>query len=178
MKNLLKLVGLIVLTSLPTTAQDYEIKFHHPTKVGQRFKQTETATENSQTTMTIPGRPPQVKKTEFTIEWESTGTVMEVDSSGRATKESHIIAKMNRIKGTAKEVLLTGGTKVVASVKGKEEVYEIDGKPASRELAEALGHVISLSDGGATDDDIFGTKERKKVGDSWSINEELALKDF
>jgi hypothetical protein len=56
-------------------------------------------------------------------------------------------------------------------------VFEIEGKPVPDAVAKALGLVVNIPSAGPTDDEIFGTTERKNVGDRWPVNEALALKD-
>ena len=174
MTKLLKLLGLLVLVSIPAAAQDYEIMFNPPLKAGQRYKLTAVNTETTQSTMTAPQRAPKVEKKELGFEWESVGTILDVDASGNPTKESHIVVKLNRIKGPAREVLLSTGAKVVASRENNKSAFEVDGKPAPPELVTVLKEVMSIRYSGIAAD-MFGTKERKKVGDSWSIDEERTL---
>src|SRR5688572_8530382 len=106
---------------------------------------------------------------------ESEATVLAVDAQGRPTKESHTIVKL--LEGAGKKPMLPAGTKVIASRPGRETVFEIAGKPATDAVAKALDLAVEITSGGPTDDEIFGTTERKKVGDRWPLNEALALKD-
>ena len=48
--------------------------------------------------------------------------------------------------------------------------YLVNGQIASNEIAEVLSTLFVLPQSETTDDDVFGTKERKKVGDSWGVN--------
>ena len=167
---------LIVLVAASVGAQDYAVKMQHPLKVGQRYKLTAVASESSENTMSSEQRTLKNQKEELSIEMESDVTVLAVDAKGRATKEAHTIVKL--VEGAGKEPLLAAGTKVTASRPGQKTVFEIAGKPATDAVAKALNLAIEITSGsGPTDDELFGTKERKKVGDRWPLNEALALKD-
>ena len=167
--------SLLVFVAASVTAQDYAIKMQEPLKVGQRYKFTAVASESSENSMTSGGRVLKEEKEELSVEMESEATVLAVDTKGRATKESHAIVKL--LQGSEKKPLLAAGTKVIASRSDRKTEFEIGGAPAPAAVAKALGVAVEITSGGPTDDEIFGTTERKKVGDSWPMNEALALKD-
>jgi len=178
MKPFLSIFIFTLLAIAPVSAQDYEIKLQYPHKANQRFRYSVVAQESSQSTMSAQQKVVQNQKEEQRVEMDSVMTVLEVDDKGRPTKESHVIVNFTRQKGTAKEPVLTAGSRVTASRKDGKPVFEVGDKPAGEDVSKALALAISVGEGGATDDEIFGTTERKKVADSWSINEELAKKDF
>ena len=167
--------SLVVLVAASVAAQDYAIKMHQPLKVGQRYKFTAVASEYSENSMSSEQRVLKNQKEELSLEMESEATVLAADAKGRPTKESHTIVKL--LQGAGKEPMLAAGTKVIASRTGSKAVFEIGGKPTTGVVAKALDLAVSITSGGPTDDEIFGTTERKKVGDRWPMNESLALKD-
>jgi len=167
--------SLIVLLTASVSAQDYAIKMQQPLKVGQRYNLTVVASDSTEMTMTSEQRVPQTKKEERDIEMESVATVLAVDAKGRPTKESHTIVKL--LQGATKEPLLAAGTKVIASRPARKRVFEIEGVPASGDVAKALDLAVNITSGGPTDDEMFGTTERKKIGDSWPLNETVAMRD-
>ncbi|NVN93077.1 MAG: hypothetical protein HXX11_21120 [Desulfuromonadales bacterium] len=71
---------------------------------------------------------------------------------------------------TFEREMLAKGTQVIAQQRDGKVEFVIDGKVVSKETAEILCHLISLHPSQASDDDVFGTKERKTVGDSWAVN--------
>lgn len=175
MKTSFALCSLVVLLAASVSAQDYAIKLDQPFKVGQRYSLTATGTESSDMTMSSAQCTPQSQKENQVVEMESVVTVLAADAQGRPTKESHEIVKL--LQGAEKQPLLAVGTKVIASHPGRKTVFEIEDAPASGKVAKALALVVNITSGGSTDDDIFGTTERKKAGDSWPINETVAMKD-
>ena len=175
MKTRFALCTLLVLFVASVSAQDYAIKILQPLKVGQRYNLTVVASDSSEMTMTSEKRTPKSQKEERNIEMESTATVLAVDANGRPTKESHTIVKL--LQGDAKEPLLVAGTKVLATRSGRKRVFEIEGVPVMGAAAKALDLGVNITSGGPTDDEMFGTTERKKVGDSWPMNQTVAMKE-
>ncbi|MHC4600360.1 MAG: hypothetical protein ACYS47_15290, partial [Planctomycetota bacterium] len=49
-------------------------------------------------------------------------------------------------------------------------------EPVEPELHKVLNLFFDMSKSEVTNDDIFGTKERKQIGDSWPLNTEMAAK--
>ena len=164
--------------SAAALAQDYEIRLERPWKVGDKYHVSATGRQSEKMTVTVGGKVVQSKGREFSVEFESDVTIQAVDQKGRATKESHAIAKCIGASGGTREALLAAGTVVVASVKGDDEVYEVDGRPVGGMAKKALDLLISLEKGGPDDDEMFGTRERKRVGQSWGINAKLAAQDL
>ncbi|HEX5221606.1 MAG TPA: hypothetical protein VFZ59_18725 [Verrucomicrobiae bacterium] len=165
--------SLIAFIAVSATGQDYAIKMQQPLKVGQRYKFTAVASEASDNSMTSGSRVLKEEKEELSVEMESEVTVLAVDAKGRATKQSHRIIKL--LQGAEKKPVLAAGTKVIASRSDQKKEFEIGGAPAPVAVAKVLNLAVEITPGGPTDDEIFGTKERKKVGDQWPLNEALAL---
>jgi hypothetical protein len=175
MKLSFSLGALLVLMAATVAAQDYAIKLGLPLKVGQRYQFTATGSQSSENTVTAEERVVRNQKEELSLEMESEVTVLAIDAKGRSTKESHTIKKL--LQGEGKQPLLEAGTKVVASRPGSKQVFEIAGEPVADDVAKALELALEITSGGPTDDEIFGTTDRKKVGDRWPMNDALALQD-
>lgn len=168
-------VSILVAGSTAWGAEDYAIKMQQPLKVGQHYKFTTTASELSRTTMGSGGKVMQGQTNSITVDMESDVTVDQVDAQGRPTKETHKIVKL--LERGAKEPALAAGTKLVAMRLKEKMAFEVDGKPADATTTRLLALTITMNSGGPTDDEIFGTTERKKIGDSWKINQDAAMKD-
>jgi hypothetical protein len=78
----------------------------------------------------------------------------------------------------AEKELLPPGTQVVVRLQANRKVFLIDGQPAPSNAQKMLGHLLSLPQVEATDDDVFGTNERKKVGDNWNVRGTEAVRDL
>ncbi|MCX5683207.1 MAG: hypothetical protein NT049_05920 [Planctomycetota bacterium] len=157
--------------------QDYEIKMSRPVTVGQEYQVSATGREVQKATVTVNGQVVKNENQESSIEVEMAVKVLEIDKNGASSKASLAIVKCLEVKGETKTPLVPAGAVVVASLKDKEPVYEIAGQKVSPEAQQALSQVYTPGKGGATDDQIMGTTERKKIGDRWALNSEFAAKD-
>lgn len=175
----LTFVMLALLTSLctMTAAQDYEILIRRPFRAGQKYRLTASASQSEKTVLTVGGNVAENKTESFAFEIVADIGVLEVGKSGRPIKESLAIEKCILTKEGTATPLVPKGTVIVALVRDKKAVFEIGGQPVGEELEKALELAVSLDTGG-TDDEVFGTPERKKVGDSWPINADVAARSL
>jgi hypothetical protein len=67
---------------------------------------------------------------------------------------------------------------VTAFIADEKQQFTIEGTEVSPEAKEVLDMVITLDDVDFSEDEAFGTKERKKIGESWPINMKLAMEEL
>jgi hypothetical protein len=67
---------------------------------------------------------------------------------------------------------------VAAAFKNDKATFTVLGKPIDPEAVLLLGQAVPLANGRPTEDDFYGTRERVKVGDHWSVNTDLATADL
>ena len=181
MRGLRLIAGLWALGFLGTSvalAQDYEIKLTRPMKVGAEYHMAAVGHSSMKTTVKADGKVAQEQSEDFSVDFESDVKALEVDKNGDPSKVTLTVDKCILKQGGAEKLLLAKGTVVSASVKDDKDVFEVAGQPVDAETAKALSVVVTLGKNHASDDEIFGTKERKKVGDHWAMNAELAAKDL
>ena len=161
-------------------AQSYEVVLARPTKAGATHKIEASGYEHDKMIVTAGDQVVDQKDEEVTVELTASVTVLEVDERGRPARSKLNIDKSTVTRGTATGPLLPPGTEVVVSLNDNKDVYTVGGSPVAEDVGKALSVVYSLPKAKESDDDIFGTREKKKVGDAWQINAELAalsLKD-
>jgi hypothetical protein len=151
---------------------------HRPMKVGEKFRTTVNTKELHETSVTANGNPVKSEKEEFSVEFNGVVEILEVEAKGRPIKISATVEKLVKNDAGADGEVVPKGAVIVVSVDGRKQVYQINGMPAVADVAKVLDLTFSLSKSVATDDDVFGTHEKKKAGESWSINAALAKKDF
>ena len=157
--------------------KDYEIKLHRPLKVGQQFKESAVGRCTKRQINQEPGTPPVIKKEEFTVELESEDKVLEVDKNGVPCRVALTVDKCDRLRGDERKPLLPKGAVLMASAGNVGSVsFEVEGKPVAPEVEDALQRVFQLNRDLPTNDEVFGTARRRKVGDSWPINAEVFAK--
>ncbi len=153
-------------------AADYEIKMDRPCKVGQRYELTASGSDCSVTTITFRGELVREESTELTAKLRAAVTVLAVDKHERTSRLRLVIGELTatRIGDPKDKKLLAKDTVVVAEQRDGKEVFLVDGKLVDANVQDTLRLLVSLSsDKDPTDDEAFGTKERKKVGDRWVV---------
>jgi len=163
-------------TPVAAAGDGYAIKFSREMKVGFRYKLVSNGKREQK--VQANGKPAPGSGG-LSWAYEAEVTVKGVDAKGRVNAEDHKIVKFEVTAGGAKKSPIEKDKVVVATVKDGKEVFMIDGKEASKEAADLMGEVADLqTDDGANEDELFGTKDKKKVGDSWDVNAALLVKDF
>ena len=168
-------LALLLPVSALSAADDYVIRFTRPSKIGDRFRLDAKGTTRESERITVGGQV-QTDEKDLSVHLIAAATVLAVDSQSNATRIEYVIQTCEKTEGGKTEQVLAAGRKVIAEsdAQGKTE-FTVDGDPALDDISKALGVVISAhTPGSPTDDDIFGTTERKKVGDTWSINTRTA----
>lgn len=149
-----------------------------PVKVGEKFQTTVAAKDVQEMSVTANGNPVKSEKKDLSVGFNGKVEILETDAKGRAVKISVTVEKLLKNEAGVSSELAPKGAVILASLDGRKQVYQIDGMPARADIAKALDLAFTLKHSGVTDDDIFGTSEKKKVGESWSMNSALAKTDL
>jgi hypothetical protein len=91
-------------------------------------------------------------------------------SGGRDQPTDYVVEELTRTADGQKTALLPPGSKIAARPAGKEWQYTVEGQPAAEDVNNALQKLFGSSAGGPTDDDVFGSKQPRAVGESWSVD--------
>ena len=180
----MKTAGLVLLalvlpvTALPA-ADDYVIRLTRPSKVGERYRVDAKGTERNQERLTVGGQV-QNDDSDISVHLIAVATVLAVDNASQATRIEYLIETCKKTSSGATEKVLSAGRRVVAESDDDDDtVFTVDGDPALEDVSEALSVVISAHPPDSpSDDQIFGTPERKRVGDTWSIDSGTAAAYF
>ena len=161
-------------------AQDYEIRLERPDPVGSRLHLSMVGKESTSQVVKQGDKVIEEKNTKYTVEAELVVTVLALSTKGKNTRIKLEVEKLTRIEGDARRELLPKGSVVTASWDGKEQAFEMAGGALDPDTEESLKllDLVTEDPNGPTEDEIFGTKERKKVGDRWEGNSELMAKQL
>jgi hypothetical protein len=176
---------LLLLTSAPAAqgnaAQDkaYEIKLARPIKVGTRYAMTADGALLRQVTISRGGVTQKQPQDGYGIHFEATVEILALDEVGEEAKVSCVIDKCTRSAPDGETELLPKGKVLIAEGKGKDTEFSLaDGGELSKDATDALDLVISLdTNDKLTDDDLLGTKDKKKPGESWPVTAEAVAED-
>jgi hypothetical protein len=166
----------ITLCSLLATAQDYEIRLEQPSKVGDKYSLSATGSQRVKVKFTSGDQVVRNVDDGFTLELTAEATVLTVDATSTAISKSFTIISSKLIKDGITKPLLPNGSIVLAKLQGGNTLFEMSGKPVEDVVAKALSTVIALHSGDSISDKaMFGTHEKKRVGESWNLNVEATM---
>lgn len=158
-------------TTWVQAAQDYAIQLNRSIKVGYKYALEATGLDEQMMSMSVNGQAMPARNIAYTLSVKAKAEVLATTPKGREQKTRFIITKATRTSAGQESDLLAAGTELVAERVGLKTTYVAAGMPVSPEVAKALEVIISMeSDETANDDAVFGTKDRKKIGDSWPID--------
>jgi len=159
--------------------KEYEVKIARKIDVGTKYALTADGALIRQVSLTVGGQTSNQPDDGYGIHLEGTVEVLELDAIGEEAKVSCTVDKCTRITSKGQKELVPKGKVIIAEGKGKDTHFSLkDGGELSKEASEALDLAISLDTGDEyTDDEMFGTKQKQKVGSSWAVDGEKVAKD-
>jgi hypothetical protein len=168
----------MLLFSPAALAQEYDIRLIKEAKVGDQYRVDTTARRITKMTAFRGKAAVKNQGDELTTELVSSVKVLETNENERATKVALSIEKCVITTGGNTKLLIDTGRVVIGSRQGRGKFFTIDNVPVDPITNKALSMAVSFGDVGPTDDDIFGTREKRRVGDSWEINAALVAKSL
>jgi len=160
-------------------AQEYEIRLTRQDRVGQVYDLTASGEMTEQETVISAGRVIESRRRSLSGTLEARGTVLAVDRHGRPCRVKLVVSRCELSPAVGQPVeVFPKGTEIVAEVEDGGQTYTVGGTEVSEQAGELLDLLISLPTSDVTDDEVFGTKEKKKIGDSWEINRAVAAKEL
>lgn len=172
--------GAAVSSGQVPEAPDYVIQLVRKSTVGEHYRVVASGKDEQSLLMSIDGQDMPRKEEVVTVELIANCEVLALTPSGREMKTKFTVVKATRSGHGQLQEFLGAGTEVIAERVGDKTQFSVAGRPVDPAIGSALdtAGVDMSSDDSATDDDIFGTKMRKRVGDSWPINATAAAADL
>jgi hypothetical protein len=166
----------IILCSLSVAAQDYDIRLEPLSRAGDKYQLSATASQSIRVKLTSGAQVIQDTNDEFSLKLTADVRVLAVDAKGMATSKSFTITSTTLLKDGATRPLLPQGAVVLAKLQDGHTLFEVNGKPLEEEVAKVLSSAIALhSSDSISDEDMFGSLSRRKVGESWNLNIEAIM---
>ena len=155
-------------------AAAHEIRLHRPVRAGQSYRMAAVGRQEARRVVTSGGKVVQDKARSFSVDFESVVTILKADANGKSLRQKHVVVTCTRFQDGRRTTLIAKGKVVIASAREADTAFDIDGRPVDKDVAEALSLVVGLSRDTPTDDQLFGTPDRQRVGQSWPVNATLA----
>ena len=171
-------LGMALVAGWNICAKSYRICLDRDYKTGDKYIYDVICTSTRDTVVKVKGRVVNKGSRSLNTILESTATVMAVDELQRPSKLKIIISKFAMSARGKSKNILPAGTEVIAELKNNKKVYLINNKPANDQIAKILDLFVTMSKAKYRDNDIFGTKDLKKLGDTWPVNTEKAAEDL
>lgn len=171
----------IVLISLSAKAEEqaYNIRLSHPSKVGETYRVVANSRHTERVAIFVGDVPVNGKVDDFSVELIAMATASQVSGGGKVTKSTVRIEKLMLSTGGETKALLSPGTVVIVSADGQWKRFTINDAAVDMATEKALRTVLAeVVSTGPNDDEVFGTKEKKKIGETWQVNRELLAKSF
>jgi len=159
----------------PSFAQpDYEIKLARPGKKGDRYRIEASGEQLRQVALRSGGQTIPGSSEGFKVELAGEATVLEADAQGNVTRAQVRVSTLARVVGLRRDEMLDAGTLVTESRAGARQRFQIDGRDVPPVIKDLLEVVLAETTDPAVpnDDELVGTRERKKVGEGWPVNRE------
>jgi len=154
-------------------AEDFAIKLGHPLKVGDRTLLTGSRRIDFEMAGTVLGQEMRQEK-HATYRFAVTQRVVAAGAKGNGLQTELAVQKLTREEDGATTELLKAGDLISVRLEGDEQVWELGGSPLTAELKEALSDIAGVNaDDEPSDDEVFGTARRRRVGDSWQVDPKL-----
>jgi hypothetical protein len=156
----------LLLISSALWGQKYPIHFSPRVVEGEKFKVTVTGNATGKTT----AGDQVINSMDYRASFDGTAEILQVDSKHQPVRIALTVSKLSKTDATGTADLLPAGTVVIVDG-AKEPGFERKDGPLDEPALEVIKLLFSAKKPEeAGDDDIFGPKEPKAVGDQWSMN--------
>ena len=173
---------LLALATAPTLSADasYVVRLTRPRRVGDRYRLEARGRMQERQRVTIGGKETGNEAKDLDVHLVAAARVLAVDSTSSPTRIEYAIESCRQTAAGKTDEVLAPGRRVVAEVRNGQTLFADEaGEPLPPETRESLSAVLSAHvPESPTDDQIFGTRERKRVGDEWPINSDAAAHDL
>lgn len=185
MKSTLLTIAAVVGQSVLAADEGHTIKLHRPAKVGEQLRVEISGSESNTMTRKV-GDMEDSEEKKWSAKLKGIVTVLKVNKVGSVVQIKLKVDSFTITEGKFTEAALEKGTVIKGEKKDDKDQFELWdeesklGVPLQEgTMMEALNLFFPLNDleEKNTDDDAFGTDEKKQVGDSWKINSK-ALADM
>jgi len=154
-------------------AADYVVRLARPAEAGEKRLAVGSLESDDHLSGTKAGAPSDQRQT-ATIHYVVATEILAVSPRGNALRAILTVRRLTKESGGTTLELAKPGAVVSARLVGRERVFELAGARLAPDLQTALAAALPLrADDEPTDDDLFGTTQRRRVGESWPANAEL-----
>lgn len=146
-----------------------------PVTVGQVYSVSMTGSKKNQAST----GDRVLNSTEYRVTFEGRAEVLELDLKARPVRVVFTVGTFTKVENGMTVALLEPGSVVVADGSQQQKLSSKDGKALSEPVRDAFNVMYSAhKPDSATDDEVFGTKDTRAIGDRWPMNLALASEEL
>lgn len=154
----------------------YDIRLQRSFKVGDRWSVSGTATRGMTRRVGPKGAETKMEEEHIEMAFKGEVEVLRVGDDGLVTKAACVVVECE-VDGVEGDHGLPRGTKIrVESVLGEPRICGEDGRVMNDDLIAEFLPVEATRD--HSEDEVFGSKFSRRVGDSWAIPSDLFAKEL
>jgi len=170
----MRLIVSMLLAAAAVDAQPYTIRLLSPEHTGQSYAVSATGSQHNQT----KAGDRVVQELEYQIAFEGQAEILKVDGKQRPIRLAFTVQKFEKITGGVTAEVLKQGSVVVVDG-GEQQAISLKDGSIDKSAREAFELVYSAhKPESPTDDEIFGTEEKKSAGESWPMHRALAAENL
>ena len=149
------------------------MRLTRPAAAGEKRLAVGSLQSDDHLTGTRDGAPSDQRQAS-TIRYVVATEILEASARGNALRATLTVRRLVKESGGVSLELAKPGAVIAARLAGRERVFELQGARLAPDLQQALAAAVPLrADDEPTDDDLFGTAQRRRAGESWPANGEL-----
>ena len=159
----------------PVPEGKFRIALVRTARVGDTVRLRHVTRDLRDTRVTKAGRLVDRKSYARRVTLEAIVETLAVAADGRATKRRYRVQRLEADTQKAPRVIVPKGTEIVITqAPGKQGVLSASGLNLSKEDQQALDAVLPTSMSETTEQQVFGSREPRAIGESWAVDVERA----
>ena len=171
-------LGCGTLLSATATAQEFTIRLTRPSLSGQRYRLVAEASRTRHVVTKKDGAVVAEQQSKKSIELDAVVTVSRLNAKGRVAQKMLVIQRCVQIEGKNRQELLAKGDVVIIAKLDSTPTFRLVGGVMTPSVTKALELIFGTKSRAADDDELFGSRQRRKVGESWPINAEAVARSL
>ena len=161
----------------PAAGEAFLIKLTRPIPVGSKFHYSADATVIQSMTANVSGQTKTLRPRSLSVRFVGAEHILAVNNFGEPTKAVYTVEKCVVREGKKELQIVQPGLQITVESTKWQSKMDINQGALTIQDTQLLRSVLALPAlDGFSDDDCYGTNNRAKVGDSWSIRPEPTAK--
>jgi hypothetical protein len=157
-------------TAAPAPTQDFAVRLTRPSAAGDKRLAVGSLRSEDHATGGPQGAATDQRQIS-TIRYVVATEILEASPRGNARRAALTVRRLTKESAGVTAELAKPGTLITARLAGRERLFEMQGARLAPDLQAALAAAVPLrADDEPTDDDLFGSARRRRVGESWPVD--------